>query len=113
VKPSDPRIEAPSALFAALGDPTRLRLVIRLSRGEPLSITELASGTKMTRQAVTKHLHVLAGAGVAAASRRGREQRWSLDRRQLAQARLFLDGIAQQWDGALARLKAAVEESER
>lgn len=108
----DTRIEAPSALFAALGDPTRLRLVIRLSRGEPLSITELASGAKMTRQAVTKHLHVLAGAGVATPSRLGREQRWSLDRRQLAQARLFLDRIAQQWDGALARLKAAVEESE-
>jgi DNA-binding transcriptional ArsR family regulator len=113
VKRSDTHTEAPSALFAALGDPTRLRLVIRLSRGEPLSITELASGTKMTRQAVTKHLHVLAGAGVAAASRRGREQRWSLDHRQLAQARLFLDSIAQQWDGALARLKAAVEEPER
>ena len=112
VKRSDAHIEAPSALFAALGDPTRLRLVVRLSRGEPLSITELASGTKMTRQAVTKHLHVLAGAGVAAASRRGREQRWSLDQRQLAQARRFLDSIAETWDDALARLKAAVEESE-
>ena len=64
MKRSDAHIEAPSALFAALGDPTRLRLVVRLSRGEPLSITELASGTKMTRQAVTKHLHVLAGAEV-------------------------------------------------
>ena len=113
MKRSEARIEAPSALFAALGDPTRLRLVIRLSRGESLSITELASGTKMTRQAVTKHLHVLEDAGVAAASRLGREQRWSLDRRQLAQARQFLDGIAQQWDEALARLKAAVEEGER
>jgi DNA-binding transcriptional ArsR family regulator len=113
VKRTDTRIDAPSALFAALGDPTRLRLVIRLSRGDSLSITELASGTKMTRQAVTKHLHVLAGAGVAAASRLGREQRWSLDQRQIAQARHFLDRIAQEWDGALARLKAAVEESER
>jgi len=86
---------------------------MRLSRGEPLSITDLASGTKMTRQAVTKHLHVLSGAGLAAASRLGREQRWSLNRRQLAPARLFLDRISQQWDDALARLKAAVEEEER
>lgn len=109
----DPPTQAPATLFAALGDPTRLRLVIRLSRGEPLSITDLASGTKMTRQAVTKHLHVLAGAGLAAGSRLGREQRWSLDRRQLAQACLFLDRISQQWDDALARLKAAVEEEER
>jgi DNA-binding transcriptional ArsR family regulator len=98
-----------SALFAALGDPTRLRIVMRLSRGDTLSITELAAGTRMTRQAVTKHLHVLAGAGVATASRHGREQRWSLDRRQLAQARLFLERVSQQWDEALARLKAAVE----
>ena len=66
----------------------------------------------MTRQAITKHLHVLAGAGVATASRRGREQRWSLDRRQVAQARSFLDRISQQWDDALARLKAAVEKNQ-
>ena len=107
---SDTRVNAPSALFAALGDPTRLRLVIRLSRGDSLSITELATGTKITRQAVTKHLHVLADAGVATASRLGREQRWSLDRHQLAQARLFLDRISHQWDNALARLKATVED---
>jgi DNA-binding transcriptional ArsR family regulator len=112
VKRSDSGIAAPSALFAALGDPTRLRLVVRLSRGESLSITELSTGTKLTRQAVTKHLHVLAGAGVATASRLGREQRWSLDEHRLAQARLFLDRIARQWDDALARLKAAVEENE-
>ena len=110
MKRPDTSIEAPSTLFAALGDPTRLRLVVRLSRGEPLSITELASGTRLTRQAVTKHLHVLARAGVATASRLGREQRWSPEERRLAQARLFLDGLAQQWDNALARLKRAVEE---
>jgi DNA-binding transcriptional ArsR family regulator len=101
--------KASATLFAALGDETRLRIVVRLARGESLSITELASGTGITRQAVTKHLHVLAGAGVAHASRRGREQHWSLNRRQMEQARVFLDGISRQWDDALARLKAAVE----
>jgi DNA-binding transcriptional ArsR family regulator len=111
VKAPDTRIAASSALFAALGDPIRLRIVVRLSRGEPLSITELASGTEVTRQAVTKHLHVLAAAGVATSARRGREERWSLDQRQLAQARQFLDRIAQQWDDRLAGLKALVEES--
>ncbi len=99
-------------LFAALGDPTRLRLVMRLSRGQPLSITQLSAGAKITRQAVTKHLHVLAGAGVAKASRTGREQRWSLDQRQLEQAREFLHRITRRWDDALARLKAAIEEEE-
>jgi DNA-binding transcriptional ArsR family regulator len=102
----------PEALFAALGDATRLRLVIRLSGGKPLSITQLSTGTKMTRQAVTKHLHVLAGAGVAKVSRAGREQIWSLDERQLEQAREYLDRITRRWDDALARLKAAVEEEE-
>ena len=106
------RIAAPSALFAALGDPTRLRIVVRLSRGEPLSITELASGAQMTRQAVTKHLRVLASAGVATSARRGREELWSLDRKQLAQARQFLDRVAHQWEDALSRLKAIAEESE-
>jgi len=110
VKVPDTRVESPSAFFAALGDPMRLRIVMRLSRGEPLNITELAEGAKMTRQAVAKHLHVLAVAGVATASRSGREQRWSLDQEQLAQARQFLDRIAQQWQGALGRLKAFVEE---
>jgi DNA-binding transcriptional ArsR family regulator len=113
VRRPDRGTQAPSALFAALGDPTRLRLVVRLSRGEALSITDLARGTKVTRQAVTKHLHVLAGAGLAAASRLGREQRWSLDPGRLAEARRFLDGISQQWDDVLARLKATVEEDQR
>jgi len=110
VKVPDTRIAPPTALFAALGDPTRLRIVVRLARGERLSITELAAGTQMTRQAVTKHLRVLSAAGVATPSRLGREQRWSLDQKQLAQARQFLDRLAQQWDDALARLKAAVED---
>jgi DNA-binding transcriptional ArsR family regulator len=107
MKRTDP---APAKLFAALGDTTRLRLVIRLSRGEPLSIKQLATGTRMTRQAVTRHLHVLAGAGIAAASKHGRERRWSLDPQNLETARQYLDRLTQQWDDALARLKAVAEE---
>ena len=105
-------MKAPDArVFAALGDPIRLRLVVRLSRGKPLSITELASGAEVTRQAITKHLHVLAAAGVATSARRGREERWSIEPRHLAEARQFLDRIAQQWDDRLASLKALVEDS--
>jgi hypothetical protein len=55
---------------------------------------------------------VLAGAGLALAARTGREQRWSLDRKRVEQARAFLEGISQRWDDALARLKTMVEESE-
>ncbi len=102
--------KAPVRVFRALGDHTRWRLVERMARRQPLSITQLVAGTDITRQAVTKHLHVLARAGVACSSRRGREQLWSLDQKQLDQAREYLDRVSRQWDDALARLKSFVEE---
>ena len=97
-------------VFAALGDRTRLELVARLCPGKPLSITQLSSGARVTRQAITKHLHVLAGAGVVQGSRQGREQLWELHPQQLIAARRCLDSISRQWDDALARLKTLVEE---
>ena len=99
-------------VFAALGDRTRLQLVGRLSGGEPLSISQLSSDSKVTRQAITKHLHVLEGAGVVRGFRQGREQLWELETEQLMAARRYLKVISRQWDEALERLKAAVEESE-
>ncbi len=96
-------------VFAALGDETRLRLVARLSSGGPMSIARLAAGASVTRQAVTKHLHVLAHAGLACSSRHGRESVWELERQPLDAARRYLDDISAQWDAALDRLKAFVE----
>ena len=97
-------------VFAALGDVTRLLLVTRLAAGEPRSITQLAAGTPVTRQAITKHLRVLEGAGLARSSRQGREQLWELNRRQLDEARRSIDSIARQWDSALERLKHSLEQ---
>lgn len=97
-------------LFAALGDPTRLALVDRLCAGGPQSISQLAAGSTVTRQAVTKHLRVLAEAGLAHDRRRGRERIWELDSEQLDEARRQLDRIGRQWDTALERLRAFVEE---
>ena len=105
---SELRTTAP--LFAALGDATRLQLIARLSGGEPLSITKLARGTRLTRQAVTKHLHVLAHARIVRGARHGREQVWELNPAQLQEARRCLDAISTQWDTALSRLKASLEE---
>jgi DNA-binding transcriptional ArsR family regulator len=99
-------------VFAALGDETRLRLVIRLSREGPLSISRLAAGSSVTRQAVSKHLKVLAGAGIASGSKRGREQVWELQSRPLLTAREYLDDLSAQWDEALGRLKRMVEGQE-
>jgi DNA-binding transcriptional ArsR family regulator len=102
-------LRASAPVFAALGDEIRLRLVTRLGTEGPLSIARLTSGTDVTRQAVTKHLHVLAGAGLARGTRQGRERLWQLEPEPLEEARRCLDLISAQWDAALARLKAAVE----
>ncbi len=98
-------------VFAALGDATRLALLDRLSTAGPLSITRLTAGSNKTRQGITKHLSVLAGAGLVRDVRQGREHRWELEPGRLSQARRSLDQISQQWDEALARLKTLVEES--
>ena len=78
--------------------------------GGPQSITRLTRGTAVTRQAVTKHLGVLAGAGLVRDFRRGRERIWDLDTARLDEARRFLDQISRRWDEALGRLKKLVEE---
>ena len=96
-------------IFAALGDDTRLRLIAVLCAGGAMSIAQLTSGTKITRQAVTKHLHVLADAGLVQHIKVGRERRWEFEPTQLEEARRSLEMIGQQWDQALNRLKSAVE----
>ena len=102
--------ERAAPVFAALGDETRLRLLARLGTGGPLSIARLTAGSAITRQAITKHLHVLAGAGLVHGVQRGRERIWELDTDRLAEARRYLALISQQWDEALERLKTFVEE---
>jgi len=97
-------------LFAALGDQTRLRLVARLSDEGPLSIARLSAGSHVTRQAITKHLRVMQGSGLADCTRRGRESVWRLNRNRLADARRYLDVISRQWDDALGRLRQFVED---
>src|SRR5580704_10830894 len=106
-RPLKPRRTAP--IFAALGDETRLRIVARLSAGGPMSIAHLTRDSSVTRQAVTKHLHVLAHAGLARGSRLGRESLWELQPEPLDAARHYLDDISAQWDAALDRLKTFVE----
>jgi DNA-binding transcriptional ArsR family regulator len=75
-----------------------------------MSITRLTAGSDITRQAISKHLRMMAEAGLVRAKRRGRESLWELEPRRLADARRSLDLISKQWDDALGRLKAFVEE---
>jgi DNA-binding transcriptional ArsR family regulator len=107
--PKSPPLRNAAPIFAALGDETRLRLVAMLCAGGAVSIAQLTAGTDITRQAVTKHLQVLADAGLARDLKTGRERLWQFEPTQLDEARRSLEVIARQWDAALERLRAAVE----
>jgi DNA-binding transcriptional ArsR family regulator len=96
-----------ASVFAALGDRTRLSLIGKLSNGPPQSISRLAESSTLTRQAITKHLQVLEGAGVVRGVRVGRE---SLFRPEpLKELQSYLERVSDQWENALARLKSFVE----
>jgi DNA-binding transcriptional ArsR family regulator len=97
-------------IFAALGDRTRLSLVARLSSGQPRSISQLTKGSRLTRQAIAKHLRVLEGAGIVHGVRAGRESRFEFDPEPLEEVKDYLDLVSAQWDQALARLKLFVED---
>ena len=105
-------IRGSAPIFAALGDKTRLDIVARLCSGGPLSIARLTAGADITRQAITKHLTILAEAGLVHDIRVGRERLWEVEKRQLEAAQRCLERISSQWDDALARLKLAVEGEE-
>ncbi|KAA0697669.1 ArsR family transcriptional regulator [Neorhizobium sp. P12A] len=99
----------PASIFAALGDRTRLSLLTKLSDGRPRSIADLSLDAEITRQAVTKHLHVLEQAGLVSSSRRGRESHFTFRGEPIAEMRNYLESVSRQWDDALSRLRAFVE----
>ncbi len=102
-------LKSRASVFAALGDETRLSVLAKLSGGEMQSISRLTAGTKLTRQAVTKHLKVLAEAKVVRSVRVGRESLYALEPQPIEDVRDYLDQVAQHWAAALGRLKAHVE----
>lgn len=106
------RLVQAAPVFAALGDPSRLRIVARLCDGGPLNIVRLTEGGEVTRQAVSKHLRALEQAGLVRSTRAGRERIWQLEPQRLAEAGHWLAVISTQWDQALGRLKAFVEREE-
>jgi DNA-binding transcriptional ArsR family regulator len=100
---------ANAEVFAALGNATRLALVARLCGGAARSIVELTEDSRMTRQAITKHLRVLESAGIVHGVREGRESRYALEVEPIVEAREYLEVVSAEWDRALGRLKALVE----
>src|SRR6201998_4724495 len=97
-------------VFAALGDDTRLLLIAKLCNGQPHSISELTEGSKLTRQAITKHLRVLQRAGIVHGVRAGRERRFEWQPKPMREMKQYLDNVSEQWDEALARLKSFLED---
>ncbi|MGA2353334.1 MAG: metalloregulator ArsR/SmtB family transcription factor [Terriglobales bacterium] len=104
------RAKNSALVFAALGDETRLSLVAKLCGRQPYSISQLTRGSKLTRQAITKHLRVLESAGIVHSVRSGRESRFEFDPQPMEGVKRYLDFVSEQWDEALSRLKAFVEE---
>jgi DNA-binding transcriptional ArsR family regulator len=97
-------------VFAALGDETRLGIVAKLCTQGPQSIVRLTDGTDVTRQAITKHLELLLEAGVVRSTREGRKRIWSVEPQRLGEAQKYLDEISRNWDRAVERLRALVED---
>jgi DNA-binding transcriptional ArsR family regulator len=95
--------------FAALGDETRLSLIGKLSGGPPQSISRLAAGSRLTRQAITKHLRILEGAGFVQSVRVGRESRFEFRPEPIKELQSYLEQVSNQWEDALGRLKSFVE----
>src|ERR1700728_1915692 len=104
-------LNVPSAapMFAALGDATRLRIVLQLRHAGPQSIAQLTGGAHISRQAISKHLRALERVRLVGSERSGRERLWELRQRRLDELRSYLDQISGQWDVALQRLRQMVE----
>lgn len=101
-----------AAIFSALGDEVRLDLIQKLVATNDLSITELAEGHSISRQAITKHLHVLENAGLVTCEKEGRESRYTLDTTPLSDAMSLLETVERKWDQRLARLKLYTENTD-
>lgn len=93
------------AVFDALGDATRRRLFDAVASTGPVTATELAGSLPVTRQAVTKHLVILADAGLVTVTRSGREKRYEAVPDALEDARVWLDEVGQRWDARLRALR--------
>ncbi|UCG76905.1 MAG: helix-turn-helix transcriptional regulator [Gemmatimonadota bacterium] len=96
--------------FDALADPTRRRILERLRTSGTLSLSQVARGLPITRQAVTKHLDALAAAGLVRVQRAGRERLHALDAEPLRQVSEWLAPYEAEWDRRLSRLRRHLEE---
>ena len=109
---AEPDIEAiAEQVFAALADPTRRAILAALASGGPATATDLASHLPITRQAIAKHLTLLAGAGLVRPEPGERRRvRYRLRPAPMRVAQQFLAALARDWDGALGALRAHLDD---
>ena len=100
-------------LWAAIGDPTRRRVLDLLLTGGPGTASGLSRQLPVTRQAVAKHLTVLERAGLVSPEPSGREVRYGVDAEQFAKAVAQLAAVGHAWDGRLRRIRAIAEAIQR
>jgi DNA-binding transcriptional ArsR family regulator len=101
-------VDAP--LFDALGDPNRLRIIVRLCDHGPSSTSQVTSVIPVTRQAASKHLQLLESVGLVTSSRRGRERLWAVRTEPLASASDYQSQLSHRWDAAVDRLRSYVQD---
>ena len=100
--------EAANAVFAALADPTRRRVLRLVAERGPASATLLQRDLPVTRQAIVKHLALLNRAGLVSAQRTGQEVRYALVPGSLDEVSDWIAEIGSRWDERLARLRQVV-----
>ena len=101
------------ALWSAIGDPMRRRILDRLLIDGPATATALSERMPVTRQAVAKHLGVLDRAGLVHGEAAGREVHYRIDDAQFARAVAQLSAVGQAWDARLRRIKRIAEAIEK
>jgi len=101
------------AVFAALAEPSRRGILSALAVRGPATATDLASQLPITRQAITKHLELLAAAGLVLAEPGERRRiRYRVNAAPMAMAQSYLAALARDWDGKLARLQRSLDATE-
>jgi DNA-binding transcriptional ArsR family regulator len=103
------RLEPPDAVFAALADPTRRRVLRAVAERGPVTATALADGLPVSRQAVAKHLALLRAAGLVAAERSGRETHFTARSQPLDELATWAEQAGRRWDDRLARLRSHLD----
>lgn len=96
-------------IFAALADPVRRDLLVKLAENSPRTATHLAQEYPITRQGILKHLHILEEAGLVSTYKRGREKRYTLKPESLSELNLWIKSLNAKWDDRLIRLKLMIE----